>query len=98
MSMFNQKQIDAMFGDDYICSQCGAKMEFEDEWRDNLICPKYGYEVDIDRYGFESEEEYDALFPTKEELLGIEEERDEYDDEDYCGETYDEVCGELSDD
>ena len=47
-------------------------------------------------YGFESEEEYDALFPTKEELLGIEDESDE--EEDDCGETYDEVCGELSDD
>ena len=96
MSIFNEKQIEAMFSGEYICRECGAKMEFEDDWCAVLICPECGYEVDIDYYGFESEEEYDALFPTKEELLGIEDESD--DEEDDCGETYDEVCGELSDD
>lgn len=95
MSFFNEKQLEAMFGGDYICSKCGAKMEFEDEWRDNLICPSCGHEVDLDHYGFDSEEDYNAMYPTEEELLGYGEDED---DEDYCGETYDEVCGELDDD
>lgn len=37
MSMFNEKRIEAMFGGDYICSECGGKMEFEDEWEDTLV-------------------------------------------------------------
>ena len=94
MSIFNQKQIDAMFGGTYICSQRGAAMAFEDEWEETLICPKCGHEVSLDLYGSEDEEDYDALYPTREDILG---EEDEW-DEDYCGETYDEVCGELSDD
>ena len=70
MSIFNKKQIEAMFGGDYICSQCNAKMEFEDEWEETLICPKCGYEEDPDHYGFENEDEiYEALYMTKEEVL-----------------------------
>ena len=95
MSMFNEKQIEAMSGGDYICSECGAKMEFEDEWEDVLICPKCGYETDIDHYGFESDEEYEALYPTKEEVLGYDEEDDG--DEEEITEAYDDVYGELDD-
>lgn len=93
MSIFNEKRIEAMFSGDYICSECGAKMEFEDEWEDTLVCPQCGHGVDLEHYGFESDEEYEALYPTREEVVGYE---DEDDDNEY-GETYDEVCGELED-
>ncbi len=94
MSIFNEKQIEAMFGGDYICSECGGKMEFEDEWEDTLVCPACGHDIDIERYGFENDEEYEAQYPTKEEVLGYDDEEEE---EEHCGETYDEVCGELGD-
>lgn len=97
MSFFNEKQIEAMFGGDYICRECGAKMEFEDEWEDTLICPKCGFETDSDHYGFDSEEEYEALYPTKEEVDRYYEEDDDDEEEDDCGEVYDDVCGELDD-
>lgn len=95
MSFLSEKLVNAMFGGDYTCSECGAKMEFEDEWEDVLICPDCGYETDMDHYGFESDEEYEALYPTKEGVIGC----DEYDDEDEddTGERYDDVCGELDD-
>lgn len=71
MSFFNDAMVDALLSGEYICSECGAKMEFEDEkWRDILVCPKCGHSVDLDRYGFENDEDYDALFPTKEEVCG----------------------------
>lgn len=95
MSFLNKAQIEAMFSGRYYCSQCGAVMQFEDESEDTLVCLKCGHSVDSDRYGIESDEEYAALYPTQEEVLGISD--DDEDDEDYCGETYDEVCGELSD-
>lgn len=91
MSTFNDRQIEAMFGGDYICDQCGGKMEFEDEWEDTLVCPACGYSTDVDHYGY-SDEEYEALFPTKEEVLSYSDEEDE----EYGGETYDEVYDELN--
>lgn len=94
MSIFNEKQIEAMFGRGYICSECGGKMEFEDEWEDVLICPACGHGIDPEHYGFESDEEYDAQYPTREEVLGYEEDEE---DEDDSGEFYEEVCGELDD-
>ncbi len=94
MSIFNKKQIEAMLGGNYICYRCGAEMEFEDEWEDALICPRCGHSVDLEHYGFEDDEEYEALYPTREEVLGYEE--DEEEDNEY-GETYEEVCGELDD-
>lgn len=95
MSIFNEKQIKAMLNREYICSKCGTKMEFEDEWEDTLVCSRCGHSIELDRYGCEDDEEYEKMYPTKEELSGIEDEEDE--DNPY-GETYDEVCGELSDD
>lgn len=96
MGFFNDALVEALFTGNYVCRECGAPMEFEDEWKDILVCPSCGYSVELDRYGFDSDEEYDALYPTKEEVCGYE---DEYDDEDdgYNGETYDEVYGELDD-
>ncbi len=94
MSIFNEKQIEAMSSRNYICSRCGSSMEFEDEWEDTLVCPNCGHDIDLEHYGFENDEEYEAQYPTKEEVLGYEEDDDE--DNEY-GETYDEVCGELGD-
>lgn len=90
MSIFNKKQIEAMFGGSYICSECGAKMEFEDEWEDTLICIQCGHSIDLEHYGFENDEEYEAQYPTREDIVGYEDEHD-------GSETYDEVCGELDD-
>lgn len=95
MSFFNDAQKDALLTGRYICSECGALMEFEDEYRDTLVCPECGYSIDLDHYGFENDEEYEDLYPTREEVLGYDEEGSE---DEYHGESYDEVYGELSDD
>lgn len=97
MGFLNDKQLDALLSGMYICRKCGGKMEFEDEWEDTLVCPKCGASIDSDMYGIESEEEYEALYPTEEEILGYSEEEYEDDEED-TGEYYEEECGELSDD
>ena len=60
------------------------------------LSEKNQYWIDKHRYGF-TDEEYQALYPTKEEVCGYEDDEDDEDDE-YNGETYDEVYGELSDD
>jgi DNA-directed RNA polymerase subunit M/transcription elongation factor TFIIS len=96
MSFFNEELIKAMTTGIYICSKCGSVMEFENEWADTLVCQKCGHNLDIERYGFENDEDYDALYPTKEEVM-VYAEDEKYQDEEYTGETYDEVCGELSD-
>lgn len=62
MSIFNEEQIKAMFSREYICHECGHLMEFEDEW---------GHSIDLDDYGREGNEEYENLYPTREEVLGI---------------------------
>ena len=94
MSFFNDAQIDALRSGEYICKMCGAKMEFEDEWEDILVCPECGHSEDSDRYGM-SDEEYEALYPTEEEVTGYYE---DYEEDEYHGESYEEVYGELSDD
>lgn len=43
-------------------------MEFEDEYEDILVCPACGHSVELEHYGFENDEEYEALYPTKEEI------------------------------
>lgn len=93
MGFFNDKVIEALRSGRYICSKCGADMKFEDEWEDVLICPVCGHSIDYERYGFEDDEAYEALYPTYEEVMNCEAEDDEEED---TGETYDEVCGELS--
>lgn len=90
MGFFNDLLADALLSGRYICSECGAKMEFEDEYKDVLICSKCSHSVDLDRYGSENDEDYDALYPTKEEVVGY--------GDDCTGENYDEVCGELDND
>lgn len=91
---FNDDLMEALDTGMYICSKCGAFMNFEDEeFKDVLICPECGHEVEFDRYGIEDDDEFDALYPTKEEVCGY----DDEDDSDDAGETYEEVCNELDD-
>lgn len=84
MSIFNNKQILAMFTHTWICPDCGAEMYFEDENEDVLICPNCLLTMGLDRYGFDSDEEYrSTMYPTLEEVLEregifIEDEEDEY--------------------
>ncbi len=68
MNLLNNAQIEALLTGRYICSKCGERMEFEDEWEDTLVCPHCGHSVDLEHYGFEKDEDYDALYPTKEEV------------------------------
>ena len=68
MGFFNEERILAMETGNYWCPKCGFKMEWEDEWEETLICPNCGHDMDSDHYGIESEEEYEALYSTKEEL------------------------------
>lgn len=87
---------DTLFGRRYFCPECGNLMEWEDEWEDSLVCPVCGTSADPEFYGM-TEEEVDAMYPTKEEVLGFFDDEDEEDEDNPFGETYDEVCGELSD-
>ena len=70
MSIFNEEQLKAMFSREYICHECGHLMEFEDEWED------------LDDYGREGNEEYENLYPTREEVLGIANDDSEEDSDD----------------
>lgn len=98
MRFFNEKWQEAIKTGKFICSVCGKTMFFEDDWEETLICSKCGHECDINRYGVEDDDEYEALYPTYEELTGeAENSTDDEDCEDDSGETYREVCGELED-
>lgn len=68
MSFFNPARIAAMLTGVYICPECGATMKWEDEWEDTLVCPKCGNSMDSDRYGFASEEEYQAQYQSKDDI------------------------------
>ena len=61
-------QRDGLLTGRYICSECGGLMEFEDEWEDTLVCPACGHSVDLEHYGMENDEEYDALYPTRDQI------------------------------
>ena len=87
---------DTLFERRYFCPACGNLMEWENEWEDSLVCPVCGSSVDPEYYGL-TEEEFESLYPTREEVLGIFDDEEEDDDDNEFGETYDEVCGELSD-
>lgn len=80
MSIFNEEQIKAMFSREYICHECGNLMEFEDEWEDILVCPHCGHSVELDDYGCEGSNEYRNLYPRREEVMGIVDDSEEYDD------------------
>lgn len=87
---------DALFERRYFCPECGNLMQWESEWEDSLVCPVCGASADPEFYGM-TEDEIDAMYPTREQVLGIAGEDDEEDEDNEFGETYDEVCGELSD-
>ena len=72
MNFFNEKRWLAFETGKFICAKCGAEMKFEDKWEEHLTCPKCGYKVDAEHYGFDSEEEYEALYQTLEERLANE--------------------------
>lgn len=75
MSFFNEKLVKAMFSREYICNECGEKMEFENERECVLVCSHCGHSVDLDHYGCEDYEDYEKLYPTREEVLSIEEDK-----------------------
>ena len=72
MSFWNEEQRRALLTGNYYCPECGARMEWEDDWEETLICPECGLDIDSDHYGFDSEEEYEAMYPTLEEVLARE--------------------------
>ena len=93
MGLFSDLLSAALTTGMYICSKCGTKMEFEDsETEDVLICPNCGHSVDLELYGMENGEDYDSLYPLKEDICECE------DNDDSENEYYDEVCDELSHD
>ena len=55
MSFFNDAQRDGLLTGRYICSECGGLM----------AC---GHSVDLEHYGMENDEEYDALYPTRDQI------------------------------
>lgn len=89
MNFMNEKRLKAMISGEYPCEKCGELMKWETDWEDILICPKCGYSIDSDHYGL-TEEEYEALYPTLEEVINQEES-----DEELEGEIYEEVYEEL---
>jgi transcription initiation factor IIE alpha subunit len=88
---FNQEKIEALCSGNYICNECGGKMEFEDEFEDTLICSQCGHSVCLDEYGYEYEGGYDDLYPTADEFITDDEENDNGD----CLEPYEEVYEEC---
>lgn len=70
MSFFNDAQKDALLTGRCVCSPCGAWMRFEDVWEVVLVCLECGHSVELERYGMEDDEEYEALYPTREEVCG----------------------------
>ena len=63
MSIFNEKRWLAFETGKFICPECGNEMVFRDKWETELFCPDCGYEVELEKYGFDSEEEYEAAYP-----------------------------------
>lgn len=55
--------INGMFSDEYICEECGGKMEKADDTV--LVCKECGYSTDIDDYG--DAHEYDDYYSSVKE-------------------------------
>lgn len=69
-SFFNEDLVAGLMTGNYICPECGELMVFEDEDAgDILVCENCGHSMELDHYGF-TDEEYDDLYPTKEEVDG----------------------------
>lgn len=87
MGFFNDKLREALFTGEYLCPECGGRMEFEDEkWRDTLVCPSCGNSMDLDEYGLSGEDEYSNLYPTEKDVVDCNDEENE---------TYEDVYGDL---
>lgn len=71
MSFFNDEQRRAILTGNYWCPECFERMEWENDNEDVLICPNCGLVMDSERYGM-TDEEYDDLYPTEEEVLARE--------------------------
>ena len=80
MSFFNEKRLLAFETGKFICDKCGAEMIFRDRWETELFCPKCGYEVSSEKYGFESEEEYEATYPILDESDDLAEDEESEED------------------
>lgn len=72
MSFFNDAQKDALLTGRYICSKCGARMQFEDEWEDILVCLECGHRalslfflVVYMRYHFDKPEIYLSMYGSR---------------------------------
>lgn len=56
----------------YICPDCGGRMEFTDEHESFLECSECGYFMETEEYGFEGREDYDdimsRLYPRQEDI------------------------------
>lgn len=77
MSIFNEKRWLAFETGKFICAKCGKEMIFEDRWEEHLLCPYCGYRIEVEKYGFDNEEEYEAVYP----ILDLTEEETESADE-----------------
>ena len=82
MSIFNEKQKEAMFSRRVYLPRCVIFDGVEDEWEDVLVCPHCGHSVELDDYGCEDDEEYENLYPTREEVLDIADKEDSNDESD----------------
>ncbi|MBQ8134803.1 MAG: DNA-directed RNA polymerase I [Clostridia bacterium] len=56
----------------YDCYECGAVMDLIDNV---LVCPKCGHSVDVEDWVTEAED-YEEYYPTKEQVLGYDEDDD----------------------
>lgn len=68
MSIINDRLAAALFGGGYYCRECNGRMQFEDDSQDYLVCTECGYIIPYERYGIEEDDEYEAAYPTYEDL------------------------------
>lgn len=81
MGIFSELRWQAFATGKFVCPKCGSEMVFRDRWETELFCPDCGYEVDSERYGFESEAEYDEAYPILEDVVEDQDDRTEAESE-----------------
>lgn len=89
MSIFNEALRRALFTGEYICPECGGRMQFENEYAETLVCD-CGHSMPLEHYGASEEEICRMLHPKSPDECGQTDE--------HLGEMYDEVYNELHDD
>ena len=67
MGIFSSMLKAALFSHEYICDECGERMEFEDENESILVCPNCGNSMELEHYGL-TDEEYNDLYPSEDEF------------------------------